>query len=305
MTASPPLVTVFGSLHYDIMVEAPDRPRKGETVTGHAWHPKCGGKGGNQAVSAARAGVRAAMIGAVGDDDFGRALLDNLDRNGVDQRFVGVASGAGSGMSVAIFDDSGDYGAVIVSGSNLTLGEKDIAEAAELIAQTAVLLLQNEVPEAANIAAARAVKAHGGRVVLNAAPARKLTAELIALTDIVIVNAIEAEFLAGVSVVDTLEGAAKAAGMLVGFYPAAIVTAGGEGVAYCDRDGQAFALPAMPVEVVSTHGAGDELVGAFAAWLARGEPVEAALAAANAAAASLVATPERERGGLDQSEPAQ
>ncbi|MER8803196.1 ribokinase [Mesorhizobium sp. M0018] len=305
MTAPRPLVTVFGSLHYDIMVEAPNRPRKGETVTGHAWHPKCGGKGSNQAVSAARAGVRAAMIGAVGDDDFGRALLDNLDRNGVDQRFVGVASGAGSGMSVAIFDDSGDYGAVIVSGSNLTLGEKDIIEAAELIAQTAVLLLQNEVPEAANIAAARAVKAHGGRVVLNAAPARKLTAELIALTDIVIVNAIEAEFLAGVSVVDTLEGATKAAGMLVGFYPAAIVTAGGEGVAYRDRDGQAFALPAMPVEVVSTHGAGDEFVGAFAAWLARGEPVEAALGAANAAAASLVATPERERGGLDQSEPAQ
>ena len=88
---TPPLVTVFGSLHYDIMVEAPDRPRKGETVTGHAWHPKCGGKGGNQAVSAARAGVRAAMIGAVGDDDFGRALLGNLDRAGVDRRFVRVA----------------------------------------------------------------------------------------------------------------------------------------------------------------------------------------------------------------------
>ncbi|MER9966875.1 ribokinase [Mesorhizobium sp. M0060] len=298
MTASPPLVTVFGSLHYDIMVEAPDRPRKGETVTGHAWHPKCGGKGGNQAVSAARAGVRAAMIGVVGDDDFGRALLDNLDRNGVDRRLVRVAFGGGSGMSVATFDDSGDYGAVIVSGSNLTLGEKDIAEAAELIAQTAVLLLQNEVPEAANIAAARAVKAHGGCVVLNAAPARKLSAELIALTDIVIVNAIEAEFLAGVPVVDTLEGAAKAAGMLVGFYPAAIVTAGGEGVAYRDRDGQAFALPAMPVKVISTHGAGDQFVGAFAAGLARGEPVEAALAAANTAAALLVATPERERGRL-------
>ena len=95
MTA--PLVTVFGSLHYDIMVEAPDRPRKGETVTGRAWQPKCGGKGGNQAVSAARAGVRSAMIGAVGDDDFGRALVDNLARCGVDSRFVRVAPGAGSG----------------------------------------------------------------------------------------------------------------------------------------------------------------------------------------------------------------
>ncbi|TIL32058.1 ribokinase [Mesorhizobium sp.] len=294
MTA--PLVTVFGSLHYDIVVEAPDRPRKGETVTGHAWQPKCGGKGGNQAVSAARAGVRSAMIGAVGDDDFGRALVGNLARCGVDSRFVRVAPGAGSGMSVAIFDAGGDYGAVIVSGSNLTLGEKDIAAATEVVAQTAVLLLlQNEVPEAANIAAARAVKAHGGRVVLNAAPARKLSGELIALTDIVIVNALEAEFLAGVAVVDTLEGAAEAARMLVDFYPAAIVTAGGEGVAYCDRDGQAFALSALPVKVVSTHGAGDEFVGAFAAGLARGHRVEAALAAANAAAALLVATPERQR----------
>jgi ribokinase len=83
--------------------------------------------------------------------------------------------------------------------------------------------------------------------------------------------------------------------MLADFYPAAIVTAGGEGVAYCDRDGQAFALAAIPVKVVSTHGAGDEFVGTFAAGLARGHQVEAAIAAANAAAALLVATPERER----------
>ncbi|ESX97424.1 ribokinase [Mesorhizobium sp. LNJC405B00] len=290
-----PLVTVFGSLHYDIMVDAPDRPRKGETVTGHAWQPKCGGKGGNQAVSAARAGVRAAMIGAVGDDDFGTALLANLDRAGVDRRFVRVAAGAGSGISVAIFDSDGDYGAVIVSGSNLTLGSDDIAAAGEVVVQTAVLLLQNEVPDAANIAAARAVRASGGRVVLNAAPARTLSAELTALIDIVIVNAIEAEFLAGVPVVDTLAGATEAARRLIDTYPSAIVTAGGEGVAYCDRIGAAFALAAIPVKVVSTHGAGDEFVGAFAAGLARGHPVEAAIATANAAAASLVATPEGER----------
>ncbi|CCV15097.1 ribokinase [Mesorhizobium sp. STM 4661] len=295
MTPPVPLVTVFGSLHCDIMVDAPDRPRKGETVTGHAWHPKCGGKGGNQAVSVARAGVRAAMVGAVGDDDFGKALLANLDGAGVDRRFVRVVAGVGSGISVAIFDACGDYGAVIVSGSNLALGETDVIAAADLVARTSVLLLQNEVPEAANIAAARAVKQHGGRVVLNAAPARRLSDELIALVDIVIVNAIEAEFLAGVPVVDTLGGASEAARALVDFHPAAIVTAGGEGVAYRDRDGQAFALAAIPVKIVSTHGAGDEFVGAFAAGLARGQPIEAAIAAANGAAALLVATPERER----------
>lgn len=293
-----PLVTVFGSLHYDIMVDAPDRPRKGETVTGHAWHPKCGGKGGNQAVSAARAGARSAMIGAVGDDDFGRALLANLDRGGVDRRFVRVAAGAGSGMSVAIFDEGGDYGAVIVSGSNLTLDDADIASASEMIAQTAALLLQNEVPEAANIAAAHAVRAKGGRVVLNAAPARKLSDELIALVDILVVNAIEAEFLAGVSVVETLDGAAQAARLLVDLCPVAIVTAGGEGVACCDRTDEAFALPAIPVKLVSTHGAGDEFVGALAAALARGEGMRAAVTAANVASALLVSTPEAERQGL-------
>jgi len=142
------------------------------------------------------------------------------------------------------------------------------------------------------------VKSSGGRIVLNAAPARTLSAELIALIDIVIVNAIEAEFLAGVPVVDTLDGATDAARRLIATYPSAIVTAGGEGVAYCDRTGAAFALAAIPVKVVSTHGAGDEFVGAFAAGLARGRPIEAAIAAANAAAALLVATPEGERGAL-------
>jgi ribokinase len=238
------------------------------------------------------------MIGAVGDDDFGRALLANLDRGGVDRSFVRVAPGAGSGMSVAIFDAGGDYGAVIVSGSNLTLGEKDVAGASETIAQTAVLLLQNEVPEAANIAAARAVKAQGGRVVLNAAPARKLSDELIALVDILVVNAIEAEFLAGMAVVETLDGAAQATRRLVDLCPVAIVTAGGEGVACCERNGEAFSFPAIPVKLVSTHGAGDEFVGALAAALARGEGMRAAVTAANAASALLVSTPEAERHGI-------
>ncbi|MER9657109.1 PfkB family carbohydrate kinase [Mesorhizobium sp. M0152] len=293
-----PLVTVFGSLHYDIMVEAADRPRKGETLTGHAWHPKCGGKGGNQVVSAARAGASAAMIGTVGDDDFGAALLANLDRAGVDRRFVRVAPGAASGMSVAIFDEGGDYGAVIVSGSNLTLADTDIASASEMVARTAVLLLQNEVPEAANIAAARAVKAQGGRVVLNAAPARALSGTLIALVDILVVNAIEAEFLAGEVMVETLDGAMDATRRLVDLCPVAIVTAGGEGVACCSRTGEDFALAAIPVKLVSTHGAGDEFVGALAAALARGEPMRKAVAAANAASARLVSTPEAERHAL-------
>ncbi len=107
---STPLVTVFGSLHYDIAVNGPARPRKGETVTGTSWYPKCGGKGGNQAVSAARAGARTEMIGAVADDDFGRTLIANLSRKGVGHAHVRRDAERSTGMSVAIFDADGDYG---------------------------------------------------------------------------------------------------------------------------------------------------------------------------------------------------
>jgi ribokinase len=101
------VVVVVGSLHYDIMVDAPDRPRKGETVAGHSRSPKFGGKGGNQALAAQSQGVPTAMVGAVGNDDFGTGLLAG---RGVDRSAVATLSGVGSGMSVAIFDAEGDYG---------------------------------------------------------------------------------------------------------------------------------------------------------------------------------------------------
>jgi ribokinase len=291
MTSSP-LVTVFGSLHYDIAVNGPARPRKGETVTGTSWYPKCGGKGGNQAVSAARAGVATAMIGAVADDDFGRALLLNLQRRNIDHRFVRRNASLSTGMSVAIFDADGDYGAVIVSGSNLTLGDADVEAAHDLLGKTTILVLQNEVPDAANVAAAKAVKQAGGRILLNAAPARVLSDELKEMVDILVVNGIEAEMLAGVPVVETLHGALDAARFLARTYPEAVVTAGGAGVANANANGSEVAIEAVKVKVESTHGAGDEFIGVLAAKIAEGVEIEVALRRANLAAAKLVSTPE-------------
>jgi ribokinase len=292
MTEESPAVVVFGSLHYDIIVKGPARPRKGETVTGSAWHPACGGKGGNQAVSAAKHGVPSAMIGAVADDQFGSALLENLECNGVDRSFVRTIKGSGSGMSVAIFDAEGDYGAVIVSGSNLELGDQDVQAAHELFRPGAVLVLQNEVPDAANVAAAAAMKKAGGSVILNAAPARKPSAELESFVDIVVVNAVEAEVLSDVAEVNSLKSALAAARTLSRTYPIAVVTAGGDGVACVERDsGKETAIPAIKIKLVSTHGAGDEFIGVLAAQLLQRAPVEAALEAANKAAALLVSTP--------------
>ncbi|PZO80921.1 MAG: ribokinase [Mesorhizobium amorphae] len=285
-----PSIVVVGSLHYDIMVDAPDRPRKGETVTGHAWRPKFGGKGGNQAVAAAKAGAAVRMVGAVGDDDFGGFLLRALDEGKVDRSRVAVLAGTGSGMSVAISDAGGDYGAVIVSGANLGMDASVLREP-ELWRGAGALILQNEMPEAINRAAAEAAKAAGVRVCLNAAPFRPLSAEFAALVDILVVNAIEAEGMCGL-VVSDLDAAVAATEALGRDFAAVVVTAGGDGVAGCERGKPPIGIPARPVKLVSTHGAGDVFVGALAKALAYGETFAASLKAANEAAAAHVSTPQ-------------
>jgi ribokinase len=275
MSKPLPGVVVVGSLHYDIMVAAPHRPAAGETVQGERWHPKFGGKGGNQAVAAARAGVPVRMLGAVGDDAFGIFLKDNLRRGGVDDAHVATLPGRPSGMSVAISDATGDYGAVIVSGSNLEIDPSRLAQD-DLWAGVAMLILQNEVTEGMNLAAAQAARTRGVRVCLNAAPYRPLSPDLAAALDILVVNALEAEALSGVAVGD-IGRAAEAASKLSRSFPLVVVTAGGDGVAVAGQDGQSFTLPAEKVTLVSTHGAGDVFTGALAAALVSGaSPAEAA-----------------------------
>ena len=289
MTASDrPIIVVVGSLHFDIMVDAPDRPRRGETVTGFAWRPKFGGKGGNQAVAAAKAGAEVRMAGAVGDDDFGRFLLDALEVGGVDAARVARLANAGSGMSVAISDAGGDYGAVIVSGANLLADPVALAEP-DLWQGARALILQNEMPEALNVSAACAAKAVGAMVCLNAAPYRPLCRELAQAVDLLVVNAIEAEQLTDLSVTD-LASAAAAAQALCGRFPSVVVTAGSEGVAGMVRGADPITVPALPVTLVSTHGAGDTFVGVLVAALAAGQPFAECLASANAAAAAHVST---------------
>jgi ribokinase len=285
-------VIVVGSLHYDIMVDAPGRPRKGETVAGRTWAPKFGGKGGNQAVAARRQRVSTAMVGGVGKDSFGEALLASLDRAKVDRRGVAVFDGFGSGMSVAIFDDEGDYGAVIVSGANLAITPDQASD--ELLARGKVLVLQNEIPELVNEAVARRARERELTIIINAAPARAFATSLPHLIDVLVVNAIEAEMLGG-GRVSSLETAAQAAATLALRFKAAVVTAGADGVAFCGETGQSAILPGLPVTVASTHGAGDTFVGTLAARLAFGDAMSAALAIANQEAAKLVSTPESAR----------
>jgi ribokinase len=279
-------VIVYGSLHLDIVVNAPLLPRIDETAVGRAWRQTCGGKGGNQAVQAARAGARTAMIGRVGDDEFGRVLLANLETSGVDNRCVAVDAGTGSGMSVAIVQDDGEYGAVIVSGANQTVEKEDLPGYWSQLGGGRVLVLQNEVPHAANMAAAEAARASGAMVLYNAAPAREVD-DLLGLVDILVVNRVEAEALTGRSISNF--AAAKEV-ILELWTPqhAVVVTLGGEGLVVADQTGHVTVIAPVPVKVTSTHGAGDCFVGTFATQLASGVPLLQACGFANGRAAAFV-----------------
>ena len=277
-----PTVIVVGSLHYDIMMEAPDRPRKGETINGEKWYPKFGGKGGNQAIAAAKSGVSTRFVGSVGHDSFADFMLAGLQDTGISTRFISKNMDHGTGMSVAIMDHEGDYGAVIVSGANLHI-DPTVFDNDELWHNAKVLILQNEIPEAINLAAARKAKQLGVTTCLNAAPSREMSDEFLAWVDILIVNAIEAEDMCGVAV-NSLESAGIAAAKLYDEDCTIIVTAGGAGVAAKSDDNE-FMLEAIQVELVSTHGAGDMFVGTLCAQLAKYVCLEDAVTTANKAAA--------------------
>ena len=296
-TGTPAQVVVLGSLHLDIVVHASDRPKKGETLPGSAWGYKAGGKGGNQAVAAAQFGVRTSMIGRVGNDDFGGRLLDHLKSAGVDTAHVHTDPKAGSGMSVAIIDAEGDYGAVIVSGANLRLSNEDLEKAREVIRNARVLVLQNEVPEAANVAAAKLARGYGVRVVFNAAPARPLGPDLAANIDLLVVNAVEAEMICGVAI-GSLRAATDAAAILSNQFAAVVVTAGGLGLAVGLAGKNPYAEAAHAVKLVDTHGAGDLFIGALAARLASGVRLAESVHFANAAAALFVSTPVHQKNAL-------
>ncbi len=233
------------------------------------------------------------MAGKVGDDIFAPILVENLKSAGVGISGIQRGQGERSGMSAAIVERSGDYGAVVVSAANKTVDPGAMALPPDL----RVLVLQNEIPENANRHAAEIAKNTGAIVVLNAAPMRAMDPQFLALCDVLIVNRVEAAALFGrpcENRQDALEIAAHAGG-----FSSLVLTLGGDGVVLRKGANAARHYPAFPVAVHSTHGAGDMFAGALAARLDAGDSLETALPFAQAAAALLVSTPLEERRLLD------
>jgi ribokinase len=287
------VILCAGSLHHDVIVEAPGLPRTDQTLAGTGVRTAFGGKGGNQAAAAARAGAEVHMAGAVGSDDAAMVLRAALD--GVGVRRAGVQTHPGpSGISVAISLPDGSYGAVIVSGANLLFRPEAVA----FPKGCALLLLQSEIPEAANLHLAQRARSAGLRVILNAAPARPVSQALLRHLDLLVVNRGEAADLlarpeAGLD-------AEKAAADLKSLGPdAVVVTLGAGGLVLTTGEGTAR-QSASAVTVVSSHGAGDAFIGALAAEWARGATLAEAAAFGQAAAALHVSLPVDQRAGIDE-----
>jgi ribokinase len=252
-----PEVVVVGSANVDLVLPVRTIPRPGETVLAGTMSRGPGGKGANQAVASARAGVRTAMVVALGNDDGGALLRDALE--GVDLSLA-TTSETPTGTAIITVDQNGENSIVVAPGANgeLTLS----ADALEAIGRAKVVLSQLEIP----FGTVQAAAAASTYFILNAAPAAELTDELLAEVDLLVVNETEAEAIAGPDRSSLLKKV-----------PAAVVTLGGAGAVILTRDlDSEIAVPGVPVEVVDTTAAGDTFCGVLAATLAR------ALAAASA-----------------------
>ena len=280
-------IAVVGSLNMDLVVRTPHMPVPGETVIGGDFRTIPGGKGANQAVAAARLGAEVAMIGRVGDDDFGRAQLRNLGELGIDATHVIVDPEAATGIALITLDASGQNSIVLASGANMRLTKEDINTARGIILQSDVLVLQLESPLAAVAYAIDMAHAKGVEVILNPAPAQPLAKETLAKVDYLIPNESETALLTGIEVAD-MDSAKVAAERLRGEGVGVVILTLGDRGAFLVSATESVHIPGYEVAVVDTTAAGDAFVGGFAVALAQGQNLAQAVRYANAAGALAV-----------------
>lgn len=285
-------VVVVGSLNMDMVAHASRLPTPGETLTGEAFVMAPGGKGGNQAVAAARLGAAVGFVARVGMRQYGPELLQALQTEGVACEAVVRDPAALPGIAVIMVASVGGENAiVVVPGSNAELSAADVRAAANTLQAAAVVVAQLEVPLAAVQAAFELARGAAAVTVLNAAPAQALPAALLALTDWLVVNEPEASQLSGLPLnadIDARAQAVAAAAVLLGRgVKQVVVTLGSDGALLCTVEAMQH-FPAQVVKAIDTVGAGDTFVGGLATGLAEGMTAADAVRLGQAAAAIAV-----------------
>jgi ribokinase len=279
-------ITVIGSSSMDLVVTASKRPNKGETILGESFKTVPGGKGANQAVAAARLGAEVYMVGCVGDDPFGKEILDNFTKNNVITSYVEPVTGVESGTAHITLAE-GDNSIIVVKAANNYVTPEFVEKALEEIQESDMVLIQQEIPEETVEYVCEICHASGIPLLLNPAPSRPISKKVIENTAYITPNELEAAILfENEGIQATLKR-----------YPNKVfITEGKKGVRYYDGEKEVL-VPAYPVTAVDTTGAGDTFNAALAVALAEGKGIKESIRFANRAA-SLSVTKFGAQGGM-------
>ena len=282
-------ITVFGSFVVDLMFRVPKLPVKGETLKAYTFKMGPGGKGGNQAVAARRAGAEVVMITKIGKDSFGNLGLENFRKENIDARFVFQDEVNPTAVASIYVDDKlGENQIVIQMGACELITAEEVELARESIENADVLITQLEANLDATEIAIDIANKKGVLVILNPAPAQPLSDNLLKKIDILTPNETEAEILCGNIKVEDVNDAKEAAKQLLDRgVKTVILTLGEKGVYLSNKDTECY-IEALKVKVIDTTGAGDAYNGGLAAALAEGKDIIEAAKFANVVGALSV-----------------
>ncbi|MED3908102.1 ribokinase [Peribacillus simplex] len=281
-------ITVVGSSSMDLVVTSAKRPMAGETVLGESFITVPGGKGANQAVAAARLGAEVSMVGCVGDDVYGEIILENLKKNHVNTEYVEPVTGFASGTAHITLSE-GDNSIIVVKGANDFITPEYVQKAKKVIEESDIVMVQQEIPEETVEYLAELCNTLQKRLLLNPAPARKLSEAVIQQASFLTPNEHEFEIL--------FNGRDRTK-VLTEHPNKLFITEGKNGVRYFDGHEEKV-VPSFEVEAVDTTGAGDTFNAAFAVAVAEGKSFDECLLFANRAA-SISVTKLGAQGGMPQ-----
>ena len=279
-------IIVIGSSNTDMVVRSEHLPRPGETVLGGGFMMVGGGKGANQAVAVAKMGHPVIFAAAVGKDIFGDEAVERYRHLGIDTSYIAHKE-TPSGVALIMVDSAAQNSISVALGANNELMLEDVMPALDTIEEGDIVLLQLEIPMATVEACVSVAAAKGARVILNPAPAVKVSEQVLSKLYLITPNQTEAEILTGVEVKDTVTARLAAEELSRAGVHKVVVTMGGDG-ALLYEDGKSEIVPAHKVDAVDTTAAGDVYNGALCAALAEGMSLREALRFATKASAISV-----------------